>query len=176
MSWKSHHRRGDVLRDVVDVADRRRDGELPMDVAGVRETFGDELTLVGALQLRWHTRLSGRIERELMAQPLDLQEAVITAWQRTAEEMPGVRAIIDHCGAEPLDRAMADAMRVSAAKEHALLAVMAGRASTQDARGVRIGAELAAAARARVDSRREAPAEPAPVSLLDRVKAALAVA
>ncbi len=176
MSWKSHHRRGDVLRDVVEVADRRRDGRLPMDVAGVRETFGDELTLVGALQLRWHTRLSGRIERELMAQPLDLQEAVTTAWQRTAEEMPGVRAIIDHHRAEPLDRAMADAMEVSAAKEHALLAVMAGRASAQDARAARIGAEIATAARARVDLRGQATPDPAPASLLDRVKSALAVA
>ena len=48
---------------MTDAADARRDGLLPMDVTGVRETFGDELTLLGALQLRWHTRLSGHLER-----------------------------------------------------------------------------------------------------------------
>lgn len=149
MSPRTHHRRGDVLREAIAVADRRRDGRLPMDVAGVRETFGDELSLAGALQLRWHTRLSGRIERELMAQPLDLEDAVVTAWQRTAEQMPGVRAVIDRCHAEPLDEAMADAMRTAAAKEHAMLAVMAGRSSAQDHRAVRVGADLAEVARAR---------------------------
>ena len=34
-----------------------------MDVEGVGEAFADELDLLGALQLRWHTRLAGHIER-----------------------------------------------------------------------------------------------------------------
>ena len=65
MTWDAFHRRGDVLRAVVAEANRRRDGVLPMDLPGVAETFGDELDLVAALQLRWHTRLAGRIERAL---------------------------------------------------------------------------------------------------------------
>ena len=55
MTWTSFHRRGEILRDVIASANRRRDGRLPMDLIGVAETFGDELSLLGALQLRWHT-------------------------------------------------------------------------------------------------------------------------
>ena len=172
MTWKSFHHRGEILRTVIATADARRDGILPMDVEGVAETFGDELSLLGALQLRWHTRLAGRIERELMNQPMDLEQAVVTAWRETADELPGVLAIVDHYRAEPRDRAMADAMTKSAAKEHTLLAVMAGRSSAQDAASVRVGAEI---------EMRLAPPRPTPRSpptsqpgLLDRIRAALA--
>ncbi len=89
MTWKAFHNRGEILRAVTATADARLDGLLPMDVPGVSETFADELDLLGALQLRWHTRLAGRIERELMRQPMDLEQAVVTAWQATADELPG---------------------------------------------------------------------------------------
>ena len=115
MTWKSFHSRGEVLRNVIAEADARRDGHLPMQIEGVAETFGDELTLLGALALRWHTRLAGDIERALMAQPMDLEGAVIDAWQATADALPGVLAILDHYRAEPLDDDMATAMRVSTA-------------------------------------------------------------
>ena len=42
MTWKSHHRRGDVLREVIRTADERLDGRLPLDVDGVADTFGDD--------------------------------------------------------------------------------------------------------------------------------------
>jgi hypothetical protein len=145
---KPFHHRGEILRAVIATADARRDGILPMDVDGVAETFGDELTLLGALQLRWHTRLAGRIERELMSQPLDLEEAVAAAWLVTADELPGIRAIVDHYRAEPLDAAMATAMTKSVAKERILLAVMAGKASAQDASAARVGERIEADARA----------------------------
>jgi hypothetical protein len=147
MTWKSFHRRGEILRAVTAAVDARRDGLLPMDVEGVAETFGDELTLLAALQLRWHTRLAGRIERELMHQPMDLEHAVVTAWRDTAAEMPGVLAVIDHYRAEPLDEAMARAMATSAAKERTMLAVMAGRASAEDAAAPRVGAAIEERAR-----------------------------
>ena len=172
MTWKSFHRRGEILRTVTEVADARRDGRLPMDVDGVTETFGDELTLLGALQLRWHTRLAGRIEGALMNQPMDLEEAVVTAWQRTADELPGIRAIVDRYRAEPTDAAMADAMTKAAAKEHTMLAVMAGRSSGQDPAAVRVGAGIEARARAA-----HAPVptpEDANHGLLERIKAAMA--
>ena len=86
MTWTSHHRRGEVLRVVISIADERLDGRLPLDVAGVAETFGDELTLLGALQLCWHTRLAGHIEKQLADQPLDLENAVVLAWLDTADE------------------------------------------------------------------------------------------
>jgi hypothetical protein len=174
MTWKSFHRRGEILRTVIATADARRDGRLPMDVDGVAETFGDELSLLGALQLRWHTRLAGRIERELMHQPMDLEQAVIAAWRATADELPGVLAIVDRHRAEPLDAAMADAMAKSAAKERTLLAVMAGQSSGQDEAAVRVGARIEAAARAGHRPVAADPAADANHGLLERIKAALA--
>ena len=148
MTWKSFHSRGAILRDVITVSNERRDGLLPMDVTGVAETFDDELALLGALQLRWHTRLSGRIERELMRQPMDLEDAVVAAWQATADELPGVLAILDRHRAEPTDAAMAAAMATSSAKERIMLAMMAGRASATDAAAERVGAAIESHARA----------------------------
>ena len=147
MTWTSFHRRGEILRSVTRVADERLDGALPMDVAGARETF-DEQSLLGALSLRWHTRLAGRIERELMYQPMDLQDAVVTAWHHTADELPGIRAILDRYREEPLDDEMAMTMAKSTAKEHLLLAVMAGLGSAEDDATIAAGARIEAAARA----------------------------
>lgn len=172
MTWNSFHRRGEILRTVTEVADTRRDGVLPMDVPGVAETFGDELTLLGALQLRWHTRLAGRIERELMNQPLDLERAVVTAWQGTATELPGILAIVDRHRAEPLDEAMAGAMRKSAVKERTMLAVMAGLSSGQDSAAVRVGERIEE--RARATHRPAAASAEANHGLFERIKAALA--
>jgi hypothetical protein len=173
MTWKSFHRRGEILRTVIETTDRRRDGMLPLDVDGVAETFGDELSLLAALQLRWHTRLAGRIERELMHEPMDLEQAVVAAWQATAEELPGVRTVLDHYRAVPDDDAMAQAMAKAAAKEHVLLAVMAGRSSAHDATAARVGAAIEQEARS---TRRPAPpaAEPEEHGLLGRIRAALA--
>ena len=147
MTWTAFHNRGEILRTVIATADDRQDGILPMDVAGVAETFGDELALLGALQLRWHTRLAGRIERELMNQPMDLEQAVVTAWRGTRDEMPGVRQIVDHYRAEPTDAAMAEAMARATAKEQIMLAAMSGRASVQDASAVRVGEAIEQRAR-----------------------------
>ena len=66
-----------------------------MDIAGVATVFADDLDLLGALQLKWHTRLAGRIEREQAHQPMDLKAAVVRAWRETADELPGIRAILD---------------------------------------------------------------------------------
>ena len=126
MTWTSFHRRGDVLRDVIAAADQRRDGILPRDVDGVSATFADDLDLLAALQLKWHTRLAGRIEREQLTQPMDLRASVVRAWHRTADELPGIRAVLDEHRLRPADDATAEIMRKSAAKEHVLLAVMAG--------------------------------------------------
>lgn len=174
MTWNSFHRRGEILRTVTATADARRDGLLPLDVDGVSETFGDELTLLGALQLRWHTRLAGRIERELMTQPMDLERAVVTAWQKTAHELPGIRAIIDHYRAEPTDDAMAHAMAVSADKERILLAAMAGRSSAADRASVQVGERIEQAARAGLRPVPTTADAAANEGLLHKLKAALA--
>ncbi|MEQ6903737.1 hypothetical protein, partial [Nocardioides sp. YIM 152588] len=147
MSWKSFHRRGETLRAVITTAGVRRDGVLPMDVEGVAETFRDELDLLAACQLKWHTRLSGRIERVLAGQPLDLPDAVALAWSQTAEELAGVRMILDRYRAEPTDDAMARAMATATAKEHTFLAVMAGRSGLDAPAARRIGAAIEERAR-----------------------------
>lgn len=148
MTWTTFHHRGETLRSVIAAANARRDGRLPMDVDGVSETFGDELALLAALQLRWHTRLAGTIDRELMAEPLDLPRAVEVAWTRTYDELAGVRMVLDHYRAEPSDAAMATAMAKATGKEHAMLAAMAGRASVDDPAAIPVGARIEAAARA----------------------------
>ena len=133
MTWTSFHRRGEILRDVIAAADQRRDGVLPMDVPGVAETFGDELDLLGALQLRWHTRLAGRIERELMTQPMDLEARSSPPGTRPPTSCPASGPSSTAQRPEPADAAMAEVMAKSADKEQVLLAVMAGRASAHDA-------------------------------------------
>ena len=174
MTWTTLHHRGEILRAVAAAAAERRDGTLPMDVPGVAETFGDELSLLAALQLRWHTRLSGHIERELMDQPMDLESGVVAAWQATADELPGVRLVLDRHRAEPLDEAMAAMVEKSVAKERTLLAMMAGRSSAPGDAAVRAGADVER--RARESHRPRAPrTHRAPtVGLLDRIKAVVA--
>src|SRR5689334_4197467 len=95
MTWNAFHHRGEILQTVIDTADVRRDGVLPMDLPGVADTFVDELDLIAALALKWHARLSGNIERELMAQPMDLEAAITHAWRKSSNEAPGIRMIID---------------------------------------------------------------------------------
>ncbi|WP_460851658.1 hypothetical protein [Nocardioides montaniterrae] len=123
-----------------------------MDVEGVAEMFRGELDLLSALQLKWHTRLGGHVERQLMTQPMDLQTRVMLGWKAAADELPGVRLIIDHYTANPVDEEMAKALTKAVAKEHHYLAVMAGRASldslrADDERSEQIGAEIEAGAR-----------------------------
>lgn len=166
--------RGEILREVTAAADARRDGLLPLDVEGVHDVFDDELDLLGALQLRWHTRLSGRIERELAGEPLDLEQAVVAAWVATAGELPGTRAVVDRHRDHPLDAAMADAMRIATAKERTLLAVMAGRAGLGDPQAATVGAAIEASARKAHTPRPPEPGRPVGPCLIDRIRAVLA--
>ena len=180
MTWTSHHRRADVLRDVIRTVDERTHtpAVLPMDVEGVAETFGDELALLGALQLRWHTRLAGHIERRLSDQPLDLEGAVALAWLSAAEDMPGTRAVLDHYAAHPTDPEMARVMAVATGKEHEMLALMAGRASAPGPAAQRVGRAIELGARTSYVPGRRARSRShpgaGPTSLVGRLKAVLA--
>jgi hypothetical protein len=152
-----------------------------MELAGVAETFGDELTLLGALQLRWHTRLAGSIERELMGQPTELEAAVISAWRKTATELAGLRAIIDAYTEEPGSEEMAQMLDTAHRKDWTLMAAMAGKASPADERAARVGRTIEQKAR---EAYRPTAAPPSAVgrhaatepksSLLRRFKAHLA--
>ena len=150
--------REDVLRRVISDLDDRRDGILPMHLAGVSEHF-DATSLIGALQLRWHATLSGQIERELDDNPIDQGDAVVLAWARARETHPGLRAALDHAAAHPAGAQMAANLRTAIVKEHAMLAATAGLAGLANPQGAVIGAELERRARA---VRVTAPA-PAPI-------------
>jgi hypothetical protein len=175
MTWTTFHHRGEILRSVIRTADERRDATLPMDLDGVTETFGDALSLLAALQLRWHTHLAGRIDRALADQPLDLAAAVEGAWADAADALPGVRLILDGYRSAPLDDDMGRAMAKATAKEHMMLAVMAGRSSVGDPAAAAVGAQIEEAARLRHRGRPATATEPdVRPGLLERLKAVVA--
>lgn len=180
MTWNAFHHRGEILQAVIDTADLRQDGVLPMDLPGVPETFANELDLIGALFMKWHARLSGNIERELMAQPLDLEAAITNAWRVTSHEAPGIRMIIDRYTESPTDEQMATALTKAQEKEWLKLATVAGLASDDSAPAVRAGERVVRNARVGLPT-------PVPVaagapdvdevvtpSLVDRIRAVLA--
>ena len=148
MTWNAFHHRGEILQTVIDAADARLDGELPTNIPGVSETFRGDLDLIGALWIKWHTRLSGNIERELMAQPLDLEAAVASAWAKTSAEAPGIRMIIDRYTESPSDPEMAVALTKAQEKEWLKLASAAGLSSDESPASARAGERVVSRARA----------------------------
>jgi hypothetical protein len=159
MSWTAFHSRGETLHAVVDTANANRDGILPMQVPGVTENFTDEIDLVGALLLKWHARLSGNIERALVREPMNLEGAVASAWRHTAEQLPGVRLVIDHCFDFPETAEMASAMDRAREREWVRLAMAAGLASGQSPAAVAAGRRVEELAREGLTVERE-PVEP----------------
>jgi hypothetical protein len=189
MTWNSFHRRGETLRIVEETANRRADAQLPTDVPGVREHFHDDLDLVAALTLRWHTRLAGNVDRAFVSQPWDLPGAVEQAWADTAMEMRGVRMIIDHYTHNPTDADMGRALLKAELREWQRLATWAGLASDQSEAAAAVGRQLQEDARVRLSKMQEAEAaavmaddsdqnssseSPSHVSLVDRIRAVLA--
>ena len=182
MSWTAFHSRGETLRAVVDTANARRDGILPMQEPGVAEHFTDEVDLVGALLLKWHARLSGNIERALVREPMNLEAAVAAAWRTTAEQMYGVRLVIDRCVEQPATPEMAAAMNRAREREWIRLAAAAGLANDQGPAAVEAGRRVEALARQGLEPVVVPQAPPAPASTDDtpsesfvaRIKAVLA--
>jgi hypothetical protein len=184
MTWNAFHHRGDVLRAVVEAADQRLDGILPLDVPGTREKFADDVDLVGALSLKWHARLSGNLERAFGTEPMDLESAVARAWHTTAQQMPGVRLVLDRAVERPGSDAMAEAMRRARHAELVRLAQAAGLANDSSELAARTGERIEEQARVGLDpaadkAAREAvetSAQPAAdrASFVRRIKAVLA--
>jgi hypothetical protein len=175
MTWNAFHHRGEILQTVVETADARRDGVLPMHLPGVAQTFRDELDVLAALQLKWHARLSGNIERALMTQPMDLEDAISSAWRLTSEQLPGVRMIIDRYTESPSNPEMAAALNRSLEKEWLKLAAAAGLASDESAAAAHAGRQVELKARTPAAT----PAativdEVVTPSLVERIKAVLA--
>jgi hypothetical protein len=175
MNWDAFHRRGDVLNAVIAELDNRHDGVLPMYVTGVEQTFRDELDLLSALSLKWHTRLSGRLERVMTEEPLDYEAAVIGAWRDNVAELPGIRLALDAALAGA-DAEILAVLGKAQSKELELLALWSGRVSAfqLEEYGAREGAKVEAKAREgfAFPAAVQAPAEP--LSFLERIKAAVA--
>lgn len=169
MNWEAFHRRGDVLLAVIKEADVRRDGMLPMYVTGVEQVFSDELDLLGALSLKWHTRLAGHIETAAKDQPLDLEQATIDAWRAAADENPGIRLVLDAALAEGEPEVVAILGR-SQEKERELLALNSGKISAFQLaeHGARVGAAVEAKAREGFEIGANWTPEPVP-TLLERL-------
>lgn len=192
MTWNAFHSRGEILRELAELAAQRRDGRLPHRLPDgtpvVPGAFADELDVLGAVLLAWHAGLSGNIERELGNQPMDLEAAVVRAWARTADARPGLRLIADQYLAHPVDDQMARVLRRAQHKERAGLAAAAGLAFDEGPAAVEAGHRLETAARGLRRSAAPtptpdalptpaAPAQgPTPGSLAERIKAALAAA
>ncbi|HEY0902769.1 MAG TPA: hypothetical protein VGE14_02665 [Marmoricola sp.] len=173
MTWNAFHHRGEILRNVVETADARRDGVLPMHLPGVTENFRGELDVLAALWLRWNARLSGNIEQALAGQPIDLAQAVASAWARTRQQMPGVRAILDSYTENPRDPEMAAALTRATEKERCRLAAAAGLANDESAAATRVGREVELEARSLTAATPDVDESETP-SLVERIKAVLA--
>lgn len=160
MTWNAFHRRGDVVRAVAEAADQRLDGILPLDVPGARESFADDIDLVGALSLKWHARLSGNIERALGAEPMDLESAVASAWHSTAEQLPGVRLVIDRAIEHPTTEEMGEVMGRARRAELVRLAQAAGLANDTSDLAARTGERIEERARVGLAPLAETAADP----------------
>jgi hypothetical protein len=170
MTWDPP-RRDLVLKDVIAEADRRLDGELPMDVPGVEHTFRDASTLAGALHVRWSATLATHVERELVEQPEDPESAVVRAWWGAARELPGVRMVLDRLPEQAQGGELARLHRREA-RQRQWLAHRAGLSSnprTLDDDAVLRGEQLELAGRSYFDPR----ARKSGRSLVERIKAAL---
>lgn len=99
MTWDAYNRRKEALREVLAIADRRREevsaNELLHTVEGANLAFTNEVGLLLDVQMTWFQRLSGQLDRTLSAAAEDLETVVTNAWTDAAAEMPGARALLD---------------------------------------------------------------------------------
>ena len=114
-----------------------------------------------------------------MAQPMDLESAIATAWAKSSAEAPGIRLIIDRYTESPSDPEMAAALAKAQTKEWLKLASAAGLASDESASAARAGEQVEKRARAATAPLGAAwtPVnidEAVTPSLVDRIKAVLA--
>ncbi len=122
MTWNAYNRRKEVLREILAIADQRRElaiTDLLDTVEGGREAYPTDTELLFDLQMTWFQRLSGQLDRQLVESADSPETAAVSAWVNAAGEMPGARALLD---AELDNPALGKAF----AKELTLLAASAG--------------------------------------------------
>jgi hypothetical protein len=127
-----------------------------------------------------------------MREPMDLEHAVAEAWRTTAEQLPGVRMVIDRCTDAPTSPEMERAMNRAHDRELAYLATAAGLSSGRSAASIGAGRRVEELARTGLavlqaqEPQAQPQAEPQPEpesnpghdapteSLADRIRAVLA--
>jgi hypothetical protein len=135
-AWDIYHRRATALRGVIADLDRSRSSELPWDDE-LAAVFDDADDLLVALHDVWNRRLAGRVDLALEIDEHESEESVALAWREVADELAGVRRVLDGQTDNP-------ALRHSVRQEHRLLAVAAGLATIGDplSRSAEAGARL----------------------------------
>lgn len=166
--------RAGVLHGVIEEILGRNDGQIPTDIEGI-DTFFDGIDdLVNALLLRWHTRLVASLERGLVDDPEDREEAVIEAWRHATWIYSGVRKVIDNIADHPPTEEVAHAARATARNDWAAMAIAAGLASGLDEPAIRAGHRLELEARQRNHVEHSTARRPRPRTVLGKLKAMLA--
>lgn len=130
-SWDRVHARTASLREVIADLDAGR--PLPAAV----DAFADRGELLRALHATWSRRLNGRLDLALETDDHDLTVAVASAWLDTADDLPGVRRILDEQADHP-------ALKHVHRTELRTVAVAAGLATFDDpvATSARVGASF----------------------------------
>ena len=98
MTWDAYNRRTPVLREVLAVADQRRDitvDEAFEIVPEAKTVFDDTTDLLLDVQMRWFQRLNGQLELHLTEGSDDPEQTAIDAWKAAAAAMPGARTLLD---------------------------------------------------------------------------------
>jgi hypothetical protein len=145
IAWDTYHRRATALRRVIADLDRSGSSTLPWD-DGLAAVFDDQDDLLVALHDAWTRRLAGRVDLALEIDEHESPESVALAWREVADELAGVRRVLDRQADNPV-------LLPSERQEHRMLAVAAGVATINDplsrsaAAGERLVARIRDAAR-----------------------------
>jgi hypothetical protein len=124
IAWDTYHRRATALRRVIADLDRSGWSTPPWDDE-LAAAFEDPDDLLVALHDMWTRRLAGRVDLALEIDDHESWESVALAWREVAEELAGVRRVLDRQADNP-------ALRHSGRQEHRMLAIAAGVATIND--------------------------------------------
>jgi hypothetical protein len=124
IAWDTYHRRATALRRVIADLDRSGSSTLQWNDE-LAVVFDDPDDLLVALHDVWTRRLAGRVDLALEIDEHESPESVALAWREVADELAGVRRVLDRQADHP-------ALRHSRRQEHRMLAVSAGVATIGD--------------------------------------------
>ena len=124
IAWDTYHRRATALRRVITDLDRSGSSTLPWNDE-LADVFDDPDDLLVALHDVWTRRLAARVDLALEIDEHEAGESVALAWREVADELSGVRRVLDRQQDNPV-------LGHSGRQEHRLLAVAAGHATISD--------------------------------------------